>query len=341
MESKTSYEKIAESYFDSVESELAPIKTKRRIFLMLSLLFLLAGLALLVVSNSTNNEMILGIGFLITVLAIVLGFISRKFKKELKFVLKRAKNSFYDEVFFEVVKAELQATGSSKTNEGFGKAEVFPGQILYSRWINLQGKYNGVPYKLYKERTTVVSQTTTTQSGKVVDYQTETIDSDVSVQYLGKNRTDSKIKLHKLLFNEKGILKRASKLLNKMSGEYEVPKEEGLVRIKMDRQDFDYLVYSEDELTAYKALTPDVLESITAYGKIHRIKDMELNRNVINIDLSYSDLNLNPRYKFYSKMAKNKELYTDDCLKSITADTVNAIIKLIEGLPLSNFQTIR
>lgn len=59
MESKTSYEKIAESYFDSVESELAPIKTKRRIFLMLSLLFLLAGLALLVVSNSTNNEMIL------------------------------------------------------------------------------------------------------------------------------------------------------------------------------------------------------------------------------------------------------------------------------------------
>lgn len=150
----------------------------------------------------------------------------------------------------------------------------------------------------------------------MVDSSSITQDSDLAVQYLGKNRADSKIKLLKPAHKETGILKKASKLLNKFSGVDEEVKKEGLNRIRMDRQDFGYNVYSEDELTAYKALTPDVLETIMAYGSQHSISQMILNRNVIELNMDYSDLNLDPRYKFYSKMAKNRELYTDDCLKS-------------------------
>lgn len=292
---ETKYKEIINSKLNSFSKELSEIKKKQLIFAgsMVGSGILFIALACAIKDGSSLFM------FLTFIEVIVFGVLLSKLKNRKKKAIWDAQNDFYDEVYAGMIAEEIGGTHESSFFKKTKKEiEQYLGEIIEKKEESYNGILDGKAYSIEFAKGTVISQTTT-KDGQVVSYRTQDLFTGTDFSVRCNRKADSDILLTTGLNKEDKADKGSKK------------------RIKMDDKRFPFEVYCNDDIAAYKFLTPGIMSELQNFASSRSINSIEVNGEQFKVDMNDAIINMDPGIKFTTNVEKLKQRYTYEYIYSL------------------------
>lgn len=241
--------------------------------------------------------------------------LSSKQSNKRRLLISDYESRFYDDVFINIIASELNGTGKSVSffDASFEKQSAYPGCILSSRDVEITGTVNGNKFTYVQSSEDIITKVVKS-NGVVTDYSHSKTTSDISLDFETRKKALSPIKLIPLEKREK-------------YGKYET--------VRMDNKYFTFHVECNDELSAYKYLTADVMEGIEAWKNSSNICNITFDESTGNVIYScYIDgIDMDYKPSFSKNMEKNRQNYRSDLVLKEAMKSVHNIQVLMQGIP--------
>ena len=101
--------------------------------------------------------------------------------------------------------------------------------------------------------------------------------------------------------------------------------------IKMDDKAFPFSVYCEDDLIAYKFLTPGVMANLTEFSGFYTVDEITIDNGSVGISIVNEIINMDIKIKFTRNIDSLKEKYNFDYMYSLAHPEAEKVISLIQS----------
>lgn len=182
------------------------------------------------------------------------------------------------------------------------------GEIIEGRSDTFQGVFEGKKYTLSSDYAKIISQIKT-KDGSAYDYKTDDVFSGTDLSIDSRRETSASI-----------LLKTS------FSAGSENPT---MKAVRMDDKRFKYQVYSNDEIAAFKYLTPGVMSDLNDIKNTFNVTEIKANGNDFIINVSDRLIQQCIRFNFKGSAKKMQKKYTYENIYQLTHPQALNVIKLI------------
>lgn len=314
-------ENTVNQFFDEYEENRKQLFKKFLIFLGSSAACLILGWVLLEYVNSA--EFFEYTAYVLVIAGIVLAVISKKTLGKYRVARKDAEGQLETKIISEIVAEELG--GSCETSSHYTKlkkSKATLGDVRKSITKTFSGCYNGKNYKITQDYEERVTEIKTLDIGELISINRKlVIDSkysDTLYSFDARHNVNGTVLIE--AFNN--YSKYVTDIL--CGG-----KKDSLQKIRMDNKSFPYSVRANDELTAYKYLTPGMMEDVGTFFQKYNGKIMAIESDSANSILGQQVAEINMPISFLGKSEKIRAKYNPDYLYSLAEPSIEAIKALI------------
>lgn len=315
------YDELVNKFFDEFEANVGKnLKTQRKLMLG-TVILIVAFLALATLSEASGIEFLAVISMACMFAIPIFVIIRRILKKKSKMKIKEQEGKFFDEVYMQIIAQELDAEVNSVSyvNKDFKKVNAQVGETVEKRTVELAGFYNGCPYKITQGNIKVVDSIVYHKvTGAVLTYVPRIIEGHFSCDYRVRHATDTPISI-------------TSPMLRGGLGA------NTLKTVRMDNKNFKFEVGCDDAVAAYKFLTVDVMDNITALDKQTKVNSMYVTSDSMLIETNENLINLYYTPSFSKNLQKNRANYNADEVLAKANESIDKIRSFFEKSPAASF----
>lgn len=314
-------EYLVNKFFDDYEENRKQLFKKFLVFLGSSAACLILGWVLLVyVDSAVFFEYA---AYVLVIAGIVLAVVSRKTFVKFRIARKEAEAQMETKLISEIVAEELG--GECKAESYYiklKKSSAALGDVRKSITKTFTGCCNGKNYEISQEYRERVTEIKTIDIGDSISINRklviDPVYSDTFYAFDARHNVDGAI----LVESYNNYSNYVSDILCGCS-------KDSLRKIKMDNKSFPFTVRANDELTAYKYLTPGMMSDITEFFGNYSGKIMAIESNSANAVLGKQVSEINIPISFLGKSQKLREKYNPDYLYSLALPSIEAIKALL------------
>ncbi len=244
------------------------------------------------------------------------------------------KKLFYRDVYSQVVAAELGLEVNCEIELGDYSAKSC-GTVHEGRYVTYTGMMDGRPitlgaaaeYMVTKEKYEV-------ETGKTVSSKSEWVYSPLEFEcgYRGYVTPPVTVKEHELgekfVNNHTGLFNKVKRFL----GDEDSLEKKNF--ISLDDKSFRFAVICDDEVLAYKTLTPSLTEKIKALDSFASVNSLEFNGDTLTGKTQNTVLDLFYEPSLTGDMNKNRQNYTAERVLEEARGAIEKIKKFAAMLPM-------
>lgn len=316
---KKNYNELTEKFFREFDESLHKKLLAHRIALITSIASAIALLIFGTVQIDDLGEILFIISFFLLIISLIA---NKVLKESVRKEMAVQQDKFFDDVYMQMVAGEIGGTvkSLSVTNTKFKKKKAKLGDTLKTRSVVFSGEYKGCPYVISKTSQTIVDSIVYKKdTGHVTSYKTLDIESAIDCNYTTKCKTDSTIIVSAYNAPD-SIFQKGTSLLP---------------TVKMDNKNFKFKVRCDNDVEAYKFLTADVMEDITAFDSIAKIQGFTVNQNDIDVIANTMLVNMNYTVPLKKNTKTNKKNITSESILNDAVSDAETIREFLNSIPLA------
>lgn len=308
---KAKFERIISEEFNKYEEGLNEYKRKYLIhFGILGGIFLLTVLCFIMANNGIA-EIVTGITSMISFIAFWIVTVRIvKLREKKKYFINDSENHFYDVVYAGMIADEIGAVHDAEyIHKRKRDIEKYLGEIINKKYEKYSGNYNGKPFTFEFAKGEIITRTFE-KDGHVERYKTEKVFTGADLVVTNERKADGIIKLFK------GIPENYPANMD---------------YVRMDDKTFPFSVFCEDELIAYKFLTPGVMANLAEFCETCTIDEMTVDQSAVSISIVNEIINMDIKIKFSKNISMLKEKYNFDYMYSLAHPEAEKVARLISS----------
>ena len=325
---RTNYQELLNNFFENMENDLnyenKRVKVFRNCFLIFGAAVAVCILAakFLKISEAVYAAVILGIP------AVIFFVLMCKRSSRRSGIVEYSKVQFYKDVFTRVVASELGLDVSCTTGTDI-MSDAADG-----RYVTYSGMMNGLPFAVaaaaeYK----MTKMTYDANTGDIISSKYEWLYSPLEVQcgLNGNVASAVTVKEHELgekfVNNHTGFFNKIKRYL----GDEDTLEKKNY--ISLDDKSFDFAVICDDEVQAYRTLTPAITEKIKALDSVAAVKSLEFSGSTLTASVNNNVIDLLYEPGFCTDPEYNRSTYTADKVLEDAGETIERIKAIAAMLP--------